>query len=380
MTTTLSTMPTYALPSDAVQVTATVDNAANFLRVWCTDAPVGSVYRNQLDKTGATRIEITPPNAPTAGGISPNVPFAAQLDKGGKYTFVVQEYTLGATTYGGGYSNAPDAYKSETKIGAEQTLAIYIGQRMTHRLGASSYGTASLLVYVWNATIRPTTLEVHGVLSPAIIGATTPRAVSAASASGVLTQLALFSNAAVSTLAPNLQTLVAEMVADIPKHFANTGANFHADVMGVPTPDTVNGTEISDLTDRYTTPTAVVRAARTISGRLQQHMQNGSGGASRYHLDPDFSHALINDGPGGEADLSLALACLADVYRAYETHRVDATSHAAADNVNGLGTTLGPLLALHLAFLSALVSLTPTTAGGTQSAVTTLNAYGFRLE
>jgi len=373
VTTTLSTLPTYALPSDAVQVTATVDNAANFLRVWCIDAPIGSVYRNQLDK-GAERIEITPPNAPAAGGISPNVPFAAQLDKGGKYTFVAQEYTLGATTYGGGYSNAPDAYKSETKIGAEQTLAIYVGQRMTHRLGASSYGTASLLVYVWNDTIRPTTLEVQGVASPAIVNASTPRAVSASSASGVQTQLALFANAAVSTLAPNLQTLVAEMTVDIPRHFANTGGGFHA------VADTENGTEIDDLTTRYTTPNAVVRAAGVISSRLRQHMANGVDGSVRYHADPDFSHALITDGQGNEGDLSLALAAIADVYRAYETHRVDTTSHLVADNVNGLGTALGPLLALHVAFLAALASLTPTAAGGVQTAVATLNAYGFRLE
>lgn len=374
MTTTLTTTPTYALPADAVQITATVNTAANFLRVWCTDAPVGSVYRNQLDKTGATRIEITPPNAPSPGGISPGVPFNAQLDKGGKYTFVAQEYTLGATSYGGGYSNAPDAYKTETKLGAEQTIAIYVGQRLTHRLGASNYGTASLLVYAWNATLRPTTLEVHGVESPAIINTSSPRAASAASASGVLTQLALFENAAVSTLAPNLQTLIAEMSVDLPRHFTNTGGVFH----GVA--DTENGTEIDDLTTRYSTPNAVVRAAGVLFGRLRQHMQNGVDGSLRYHADPDFSHALITDGPGNEADLSLALAVVADVYRAYETHRVDTTSHLAADNVNGLGTTLGPLLSLHLAFLAALASLTPTSAGGTQSAVTTLNAYGFRLE
>jgi hypothetical protein len=359
---------------------ATVDTAANFLRLWCTDAPVGSVYRKQIDKAQAARVEITPPDAPAAGGISPGVSFNAQLEVGGRYTFVGQEYTLGATTYGGGYSNAPDAYKSETKIGGEQTLHIYVGQRMTHRLGASAYGTASLLVYAWNDTIRATSQEVHGVNSPAVINASTPRAVSAAASSGVQTQLALFKDAAVSTLAPNLATLIAEMVADLPKHFANTGGNFHANIMGVPTPDSDNTTEIADLSDRCGTPVGLVRAASVLYSRLQQHQHNGNNGSSRYHLDADFTNAMICDGAGGEADTSVAFAAIADIYRVYEAHRADATSHALADAVNTLGTALGPLLSLHKEFLGAMATLSPTTAGGTQSAVTTLTAYGFRLE
>lgn len=380
MTVTLTTTPTYALPSGSVPLTATVDNAANFVRLWCIDAPIDSVYRKLLNKTKASRIEITPPNAQAAGGISPGVEFPAKLEIGGRYTFVAQEYTLGSSTYGGGYTNAPEALKTETAIGAEQTLYVFIGQRMTHRLGASSYGTASLLVHVWNDTIRATSEAVHGVLSPAIGKPSTPRAVSAASATGVLAQLDLLTDANVSTLSPNLATLIAEMVLKIPKHMANTGGNFHALITGLPTPDADNPSEIAALPDRYGTPTSLVRAASVLYSRLRQHQTNGSSGASLYHLDADFENALICDGPGGEADTSLGFAAIADVYRVYAAHRADAASHALVDGVNTLTTALGPLLSLHKEFLGAMTSFSPVTAGGVQSAVVSLTARGFRLE
>ena len=381
MTITLTTTPLYALPSAAVPLTATVDNAANFVRLWCTDAPIGSVYRKLLDKTQATRIEITPPNAPTAGGISPGVEFYAQLEVGGRYIFVGQEFTLGATTYGGGFSNSADAFDSETQIGAEQTLYVYVGQRMTHRLGASSCGTASFLVHVWDSTIRSTSQDVHGVLSPAIVNPSTPRAVSAASSTDVLTQLALFKNANVSTLSPNLATLIAEMVLDIPRHMSNTGGVFHLNTTtGLATPDSDNNLEITYLSNRCSTPTGLARAASVLYSRLRQHQSNGASGASRYHSDTDFTNAFLCDGGGSESDASLGFAAIADVYRVYEAHRADATSHSLADAVNNLTTALGPLLSLHEAFLRAMSTLSPANAGGTQAAVTRLNAYGFRLE
>lgn len=379
MTVTLTTTPTYALPSVSVPLTATVDNAANFVRLWCVDAPIDSVYRKLLNKTQASRIEITPPNAQAAGGISPGVEFPAKLEIGGRYTFIAQEYTLGSSTYGGGYTNAPEACKTETAIGAEQTLYVFVGQRMTHRLGASSYGTAVLLVHVWDDTIRATSEAVHGVSSPAIIKPSSPRAVSAASSTGVLTQLALFTDAAATALAPNLATLIAEMVVKIPKHMSNTGGAFHVNVT-TPTPDSDNNLEITYLSNRCSTPSGLARAASVLYSRLRQHQSNGASGASRYHSDTDFTNAFLCDGGGSESDASLGFAAIADVYRVYEAHQADATSHSLADRVNNLTTALGPLLSLHKEFLGAMTSFSPVTAGGVQSAVVSLTARGFRLE
>ena len=359
-------------------MTASVNTAANFVRLWCVAAPEGSTLQKLLDKEQAGRIEITPPNAPTQGGILPSVPFAAVLDVGGRYTFVGQEYTYGATTYGGGYSNSPDAYTTETKIGAEQTLYVYLGQRMTHRLGANAYGTGSLLVYVWNDTIRETSVAVHGVLSPAVIDPSTPRAASAAKAANVQAALTSFVNATVTTLAPNLATLVAELVLKVPRHFNNNGGVFHAGGSG-PIPDIDNDTEIEDLSNRCGTPVGLARAAQVLYSRMSLHQSNGVNGSSRYHLDADYTNAFVTDGIGSESDPALSLSALADVVRVYAAHRVDATSHALADNTNAITTTLGPLLTLHKEFLVAMATLTPAAAGGTQTAAVQLSALGFRL-
>lgn len=369
----LTTTPLYALPSDAVPLTATVNTSANFLRLWCVDAPIGCALRKRIDKSAATRVEISQPNAPTAGGFSPGVVFDAQLEVGGRYTFVGQEYTLGATTYGGGYSNAPDAFKTETPLGAEQTLTVDVGQRMTHRLGCSAYGTAQLLVHVWGGYIRETTIETHHVVSPAILGASTPRAVSAASASGVLTQLALFTNVDVTTIATNLSTLVNELTNDLPLHFANNPGGYH------PAVDNDNDTEISDAPSQFSTPNAVVKAAAVLYSRFRNHMSNGPTGANRYHRNGSF-FSLICDPTSSEADMAYTFAIIADVVRCYETHRVDISQHLVADNNHPITTALGPLLSLHREFFAALASFSPTVAGGVQPGVAKLGPYGFKLE
>lgn len=388
MAVSLVTTPTYALPSEAVTLTATISGGtgANFVRVWCVDAPLGSIYRKQLDKSGALRVEITPPQAPTAGGILPDVPFSAQLDKGGKYTFVAQEYTLVASSYGGGYSNSPDAYTSETKIGAEQTVYVYLGERLTQRLGASSYGTAQLLVYVWNGAIRSTSVAVHGVFSPDIINASTPRALSARANASVKTQLAAFNGLAASALAPNLQALLVELRADVYKHMENTGAVFHRDVTGGPKPDTDNSPFVLQLPGRCTTPAEMLQFVSVLHARLRAHMSNGVDGTIHYHTspaashEPDYLHAVITDSATNVADLSLAYAALADLVWAYENHRVDATSHVNADTFNPITTALGPLLLLHQYFLVAMRGLAPTANDGVQTATVTMTTNGFRLE
>lgn len=373
MTITLTTTPTYALPSDAVPLTATVNTAANFVRLWCVDAPVGSALKKRIDKSSASRVEISPPNAPAAGGFSPGVVFDSQLEVGGRYTFVGQEYALGATTYGGGYSNAPDAFKTETLVGVEQTLVVDVGQRMSHRLGCSAYGTAQLLVYVWGGYIRETTMEIHRVVSPAIVNASTPRALSAASASGVLTQLALFTNIDVTTVATNLAVLVNELTNDLPLHFGNDMAGYH------PAVDNDNDTEIDDLPLQLSTPNAVAKAAAVLYSRFRNHMSNGPTGADRYHRNGAV-YTLICDPTPSEADMAYTFAILADVVRCYETHRVDVSQHLVADVNHPIATALGPLLSLHRAFFSALASFSPTVAGGVQPGVAKLGSYGFKLE
>lgn len=346
----------------------------NFVRLWCTDAPAGSTLRKQLDKEGASRVEL-PAIELAANGAAAAVQ-RMPFDRGGKYVLQGQEYTRG-TTYGGGYAGAPDAKNTETKVGSEQSLGVYVGQRFVHRLGSSSHGTAQLLVYAWNETIRPTSMAVHGVLSPAIINPSNIRAANAANASAVLTKLALFENATVASLTTNLDTLINELVTDIPKHFNNLPAGaYHT------SPDTDNDTEIEKLTKRLKSPGALMRIAQVMANRLRLHMQNGSDGSKGYHAEPDFEDALIADFGGSEADQAAGFAALADVVRCYIAHIAQgATYHAGgADSNNTIGTTIDPLIGLHKEFLAALAGIAPTANGPVMTAAARLDAMGFRLE
>src|SRR5690606_24187246 len=127
---------------------------------------VGSDLQNQLDTKAATRIPVLEGDT--------GRPHVFQPDRGGVFTFVVQELTKGANTYGGGYQGAPGTHRSETIIG-ESTVTITVGQRLTCRVGRPG-DQARLAVHVWGDSIRPTTVQTHGEKTPAITDANSARA------------------------------------------------------------------------------------------------------------------------------------------------------------------------------------------------------------
>lgn len=377
MTVALSTEPVYALPGDAVKVTPTVTgSAANFVRIWLTDAPVGSKLKIRQQQLGGVRINPAG-NDPDGNGFDAGRAIPLPLDKGGKYTFVVQEYTKNATTYGGGYAGSPDAFLSETKIGAEQTLYVYIGERVTHRLGNNARGTGTLLLYIWNNSVRQTTIATHGVLSPAIVDCSSPLALSAASDTAVILSLDAMVDNTATNLISGLATLISGFQVTAPKHFNNNPGVYHN------TFDTDNDTELEDMPRTADTPEGVLRAAQVIHRRMSLHIGNGSDGAKRYHARPDWYRSLASDPPG---DLSSAVATLADAWNVYENHRVDGVVHnvtgapgGTPDNDNAITASVGPLVNLHLNFFSAMRALSPTANGGTQQGAVTLAGVGSRV-
>lgn len=165
MAVTVATAPLLVVPTRRVRFTATLTAGGNWWRLWCTNAPFGSALRRRLDETDAGRIELFAGDVQTV--------YETQLEHGGVYTLVAQEYTKGATTFGGGYQNDPDSAPTETKIGGENTLTQYVGQRLTTRVGTPALGTALLTLWVWNATIQATTLGQHGEETPALTLPTT---------------------------------------------------------------------------------------------------------------------------------------------------------------------------------------------------------------
>src|SRR6185369_12938032 len=160
--TSVATTPTYPIPGRETRVIFTI--SANFVRVWCTVAPEGSELANKLKLTTQNRVLVY------QGDGGQHNPWRFNADKGGKYTLVTQEYTRG-TAYGGGYQGDPNGVESETKSGSETTLSLFIGQRMTSTIGIAP-DSATLVLWVWDGNIRPTTLATQGENSPAIVADT----------------------------------------------------------------------------------------------------------------------------------------------------------------------------------------------------------------
>src|SRR5688500_19809668 len=98
---TLATTPTYPVPTrPALVVFSSSVGASNYIRAWCTVAPEGSELANRIAANRLNRALVYQDE----GGSKH--PWRYTFDKGGAYTFLVQEYTKG-NHWGGGYEGDP---------------------------------------------------------------------------------------------------------------------------------------------------------------------------------------------------------------------------------------------------------------------------------
>jgi hypothetical protein len=370
----------YELPGKVrLQFTPTT---GNYVRVWAIDAPTASKVKGQVEAdTQTNRVQVF------EGGTADT--WEAELDKGGAYVFVLQEYQQGSASFTGGYDGDPRGGNTAlTQVGAEVERTVYIGERLSMQLGTGSHGFANLVLYVWNDTIRQTTVALHGETTPAVLHistattdrlATRRRAETAALDATVQTSIAALIDLPVDLLLPNASTLVIQMVLLIKNHMTNEPGDYHT--VG----DGVNSVEIGNLPKAnaavYSTPEAFARAARVLSNRLRAHMENESDGAGDYHAEPDFANAIIaSPPPPGSSRMPEVWASIADVYRAYEAHRLNDDVHDLADTDNALFPTLDPLLVVHRDFLLAMQPLAPAAPAVTNPGVTQAAQLGFELE
>lgn len=371
---TLATEPQYALPG-IVKMRAT-PTTGNYARVWCTDAPEGSELIEELKRLGSGhRIEV---DKQDAEGI-----LEGKLEVGGAYTFVCQEYTKNASTHGGSYAGDPNGFQSETKVGSEVTQTIYIGTKLACPLGSSTFGQAELVLWVWNDTVRATTIKGHGEVTPAIVKPKTERAITAARSTTVATKLAALDGVLSAILVGSLDAMCADLRTELPLHFNNNGGVYHGEAAG-PLPDDDNDTEIENLPAAPTTPAGLANFVSVVWRRLRNHMSNWDGSAQKpYHdkggaVTPDYINALAAGAPG-DGDALGTIAALADIYRAYVAHIADTIVHDAADTTNKLTQTLGMIPDLHQAFLDAQRTASPTAPATQNPAVTRLvHSAGFR--
>jgi hypothetical protein len=354
---TLSTIPLYPTPGRKTNITFTLtESGSNYVRVWCTAAPPGSTLRTKLDGTQdpRNRVEVFESD----GGS--NHPWRFAFDKGGRYTFVAQEYTRGASSYGGGYQGATDGAPSETKVGSEATLTIDIGERYVLPVGTGA-DVADLVLWVWGDTIRATTIAVQGEKSPAIQSASpTPRMLAVIESSTVVSALTALAGVACSTAIGTISSLVSGYVTDWNAHLADATAHEDADADNLlPVGFSVagNAAELPKFVNealrkmrQHFTNDAV--DGNTVSGRDSGDYHNVSGKKN------DLTNMPIVESVG---DTQTAYIGLADLYRCYEEHRVSTTVHDSADSTNVLPvTTTHKLFELHRIVLDILADTNPT--------------------
>ncbi len=363
MPTTFSSTPTFVVPARQCQITFALAGG-NYLRAWVTAAPEGSEFATKLKESTQHRALAYQGDAASK--------WNATFDVGGKYTIVTQEYTRG-TSYGGGYENDPNGAESETKVGSETTLSLFVGQRLTAEIGVSP-DTATLVLWVWDSTIRPTTLAVHGEKSPCLVKETpTPLCKLAMESTSVLTAVAALENVLVSTSLGTISTIATELITRLTFHLSEPGVHALTDSYNV----------ISKAFKNAATPTSIITSVAELVYKYGRHVHNDGGlgagpGEVGVHVITgtnvaDWTNSLVAPSPG---DLAGVLTALADVWRCYEAHRVNLSVHLIADTSNVM-TALPVMLLLHKAFLTVLASQNPTPSPAQSTGAALLIAHGF---
>jgi hypothetical protein len=370
--TSLATLPVYAPPGREVKVIFSLSGSGtNFIRVWVTAAPPGSELRKKIDDSTQNRFEAH------TGDAGPDHPWVRNFDVGGKYTLVVQEYVRGASDYGGGYQKSPAGAPSETKVGPEVTLSLYIGQRMTSTIQVGA-DTLDLVLWVWESSIRRTTKNEQGEDSPAIVATSeTPRARAAVEATSVIAALAALVDVFAGLALGSVSTVLTDLVAKWNAHLIEAG--IHANN------DTLNG-----MAPGFGATASASSLAETISEILplvRQHYLNDAvkGGVTSgrdsgdFHVKAGIKKNDSRDLPviQGASGLSDGYWAVAELCRSYTAHHPSSTFHTLPDDINPLADR--PLIMqLGEAVLEVLASTSvPTPSTQSVAAMALISSGGF---
>jgi len=355
--TTLTLTPLLPVPNKPVSILFTPSEAsADFLRVWCTVAPTGSALDKRINS-------ITDPrNRVNVFEGAPSTPWTANFDKGGCYTFLIQEYRKGSG-YGGGYEGDPNNSENEEKLGSEQSVDVFVGQRVTMPVGPAA-NQATLVMWVWDSHIRATSKAFHGEDSPAIIAESpNPIVKTAVETSAVKTAVATLVDADLiaGTTIGDLTTRTQNLWSAFNAHCASVaGAHVNA--------DTYNPLKTSFKVT--STQKAFIEFVNAAIVAFRRHMTNDTGQPSADDppvIGPDSGEFHVSQ-KSDRANLPLfdsvstfgeAYSAFADLRRCYVAHEADLDVH---DNAFSVVLTDPPLLTtVHTAYLNVIAAATPTT-------------------
>ena len=374
MPATVTTKPTYAIPTRQSRVIFTpADGSCNFIRVWATLAPEGTAIDDQIKKSKLSRALVY------QGPPRELFPWRYTFEQGGKYTLPLQEYVRG-NSWGGGYEGDPRGAPSETQLGGEQGLELYIAKRLTQRLGFGE-DTATLVIFLHNDTVVQTLEGVHGEQTPAIIDPTSERAAAAATAAASVTAMNQLVGLTSFSVLNQPGSVVDGYIDDFVSHAQSGTHHQTADVQ-------------ADLEEYAAglidgTWDAIARAVVKLRRRFELHLLNAR------ENDPDnpgdvLPGSVLIHSQGGRTfdnvntllplsvsanDPATIFAAMGDFWRAYEEHRV-ASLHETPDTTFNLSTPSG-LLRMHREFMTSLAAAAPEPGQGMTTGAARLVGGGF---
>lgn len=361
MAITVTTTPQYAVVAKPPKLTFSVnDSLGKRVRLFVTDAPVGSKYKKQLTDTGASQVRIHD------GDIGQAFQFEADLP--GAYTLLAQEIQI--PQFGGGYKGDTRGHldvgggKGAEKVLSEDTATVYIGQRLTGTLGAGEH-KATLVLWVWQNTIRTTSVELHGEASPDIIDPSSPVAKTAAGDTTVRAKLHLIENQDVATVLYNgtdFPTMLDDLIVRLNSHFSNASVHAAADSANL------ISSAFSGSEGKAGIPLALAKIFDALDKHLQTDAANamtiGFGAAGRgtgdWHINSGHTvadgNALLASAPREVGDCWVAFA---DIVRVATAHWPKLSLHNLPDVFT---VSLSRYLQLHRVFLDVIAGMSPTPA------------------
>jgi hypothetical protein len=260
-------------------------------------------------------------------------------------------------------------------------VSLHVGRRVTFKLGRQP-DTATLVFFVWNDTIRATTLAVHGETTPTVINPSTPKAKTAANGTLVLDTVEELIDATVES-ARGSDTTLGLLAYNIwnatTGHYGTLTDGIHSAADN----DNIVGTSYVPTT---LSPSSLEVYVNQALNSLRRHMTNdgdgtGAGSASSsYHVSgiADWGHVPLMTGVHGPEDTYIGLS---ECVRCYEYHREETTVHNGfADEVNTINTTPPTIMSIEIEFLIVLASSSPDPAVGEASGVALMLAWGARAE
>ena len=358
MTTTITATPLYPVANTPVIIGFST-GTGNFVKGYYTDAPIGSKVKTELLKTKASRIAAFTQDAGKTVTVTPEIP--------GVYTFTIEEFTKGASAHGGAYQDDPAGFQTETLLSSTSGITLSVGQKVTQRVGTGP-DTATLTLFIVSATVRRSTEELHGFTSPLISDAKTGKAETAMLNTAIVAAVDALADVTVATMLGSPSGVVDDLISKTNAHL--TQATVHA------ANDTDNST--STAFTAPTTPKGLQASVSELLQNLRWHMRNDDGagggvGSKGYHVvtainHADWANSLLVTSAGEILDTFVAIA---DLWRAYEAHRVSTAVHANADSTNTL-TALPALLNIHRLILAELQKYGPTAPASVNAGVTAL--------